>query len=762
MAESRARRGLFQDAANSDGVDEDDNNLIIVDSDGDTSSGEQLMSSQEEIFSQDLLEGAFQQSAIEEESTGFPSPFDTRLELVSPESRFVSPLDKMIDDKKDPVMAMAFHFIAQKCMHRVSHNGAAALWDFMVYKDDLIQEAKKVWSATKGALKTDGTVLGLPSYRTVMRMAQAQIPPVSIEVVLRRSETGEFVTLSDLVAFPRKRYPKNEWKVVFELSKVKLSSILELHDKRSRDKCREIILGFDSIPIDKSGSTWDVVACKFKSCATVFPLLLLKRRTKGSTEIPPGASKYDWLTLLRLVLDQIRHCGCRLLFIVADAPVRAQLTGIKQHNGYYSCIYCKIQGAPHRALRSKRQTIYFSVTHRGHPPAARALNDHHETLRAIAKASSRTRQVDRKVAQGVVLKSPLLQVAGFNMFRQVPTEYMHSVCLGVVKRTFEAAFDCGTSVRPNFRIDDQASMERISRIMQYNVRVPSDFKRMPRELDVPNWKASEWRNLAIYYFPVVLADLMDQERPELHDIFALIAYIVRYYMLDSQNLPRRPLTPIMELQYLFQKRYELVFGPHNCTYNLHAFYHLREVRDLGPIQESSAFGMEDFYGMLKDLVKGKTMTSSIGKQAMEAALLRISVGHVCEKSLLPIKTYITPKTDDTLVYTEDLVSGDKYKFYEVREVKDNGHFGAVQLTVHSWQISLLRDADKDGTGKPTKTKRVDADDINIDFGDVGAFFQDSSAPRLPQVDLSPAVIKGKAIRIDNKIVAVPYGLLLEN
>jgi hypothetical protein len=35
-------------------------------------------------------------------------------------------------------------------------------------------------------------------------------------------------------------------------------------------------------------------------------------------------------------------------------------------------------------------------------------------------------------------------------------------------------------------------------------RVPSEFSRRPRELDFPNLKAEEYRNLLIFYFPAIL------------------------------------------------------------------------------------------------------------------------------------------------------------------------------------------------------------------------------------------------------------------
>ena len=95
----------------------------------------------------------------------------------------------------------------------------------------------------------------------------------------------------------------------------------------------------------------------------------------------------------------------------------------------------------------------------------------------------------------------------------------------------------------------------------------------------------------------------------------MMAYLVRAFLADDwsfrKDLPSYSLRKLLDD---FYERYEEVFGPEKCTYNLHVMSHLDLVRERAPLTESSAFLFERSYGALKMFTRhGKV---SKGKRAM--------------------------------------------------------------------------------------------------------------------------------------------------
>ena len=111
----------------------------------------------------------------------------------------------------------------------------------------------------------------------------------------------------------------------------------------------------------------------------------------------------------------------------------------------------------------------------------------------------------------------------------------------------------------------------------------------------------------------------------------------------------------------FYKLYEKTFGVSNCSYSIHTLIsHLLQLRQLGPLTETSAFVFESFYGEIRNSFYPGT--PSIIKQILETIMLKRSLsGHVCEKSVY-LSNYETARQNNSLVYT--YVDG-KYNIYKI-------------------------------------------------------------------------------------------------
>ena len=90
----------------------------------------------------------------------------------------------------------------------------------------------------------------------------------------------------------------------------------------------------------------------------------------------------------------------------------------------------------------------------------------------------------------------MFDIPDFDIINDVPNEYMHNVCLGVVKLLFLLTFDVGVSRIKGIRhqIVTQLSEKLLA------VKNPSEFSRRTQIIDFANFKAQEWQNFFLFFF----------------------------------------------------------------------------------------------------------------------------------------------------------------------------------------------------------------------------------------------------------------------
>lgn len=137
-------------------------------------------------------------------------------------------------------------------------------------------------------------------------------------------------------------------------------------------------------------------------------------------------------------------------FVICDAPARTFIKCVKQYSGYYGCDKCIQEGEwigkmTFPATSSPLRTDESFLNMDG--------EDHH------------------------IGESPLTDV-NFGMVSQIPIDYMHLVCLGVMKRLLllwiKSPLPCRLSARSVLQIS--------SNLLSLKNCVPSDFARQPRSL----------------------------------------------------------------------------------------------------------------------------------------------------------------------------------------------------------------------------------------------------------------------------------------
>lgn len=130
---------------------------------------------------------------------------------------------------------------------------------------------------------------------------------------------------------------------------------------------------------------------------------------------------------------------------------------------------------------------------------------------------------------------------------------------------------------------------------------PGDFNRKPRSLvELPRWKATEFRQFVLYTGPVVLQDKIPQTYLNHFNSLHLAVFI-----LSNNDLIRKHGSYANTLLKYFVEQFSSLYGKENISYNVHGLLHVcDDVKVFGNLNNYSAFPFENYLGQLKNLIKG--------------------------------------------------------------------------------------------------------------------------------------------------------------
>ena len=130
----------------------------------------------------------------------------------------------------------------------------------------------------------------------------------------------------------------------------------------------------------------------------------------------------------------------------------------------------------------------------------RTLNKIHDITMAIItgqNSDAESEELSREEKVGIVGPSVLFHQPHFNMINNLPAEYMHLVALGVVKRLLELTFKL-REVRPKLSKRPLTHPKYFNEKIR-DIRVPREFSRRCRQLDLSIMKAQELRNILLFF-----------------------------------------------------------------------------------------------------------------------------------------------------------------------------------------------------------------------------------------------------------------------
>ncbi|XP_055927964.1 uncharacterized protein LOC129959167 [Argiope bruennichi] len=335
----------------------------------------------------------------------------------------------------------------------------------------------------------------------------------------------------------------------------------------------DLSFNIDGLPLYKSSNKqfWTIL-CKIDQTldGRPFPVAIFCGSSK-----PTNVKEFlsDFIDELASLADGQSDIGYQINVksFICDSPARSFVKCIKNHNGYFGCERCWQKGK------------WFSRM---------TFQDCNSPKR---KDSDFLKFSDDDDNEHIRDKLPLLKL-NLGLITQFPLDYMHLVCLGVMRKLLVSWIRGPLGIRLCSRDIDILSNNLIS----FAKYIPNELPRKPRSLrEVDRWKATEFRMFLLYLGPIVLKNLLS------HDCYAhFLSLHIAIRILSNKVCIAEHLPYARQLLLNFVKKGRSLYGPEFLVYNVHNLIHLGDdVEKYGPLDSFSSFPFENYLGQLKGLLR---------------------------------------------------------------------------------------------------------------------------------------------------------------
>ena len=352
----------------------------------------------------------------------------------------------------------------------------------------------------------------------------------------------------------------------------------------------EIGMNIDGLPIFKStnDSLWPIlVGIVNIEPPVVFPVAFSFGKSKPSDLEFLKETVFDLDSILKngLKINAQKHLTVSLRCIVCDAPAKAMVKGVKLVSGYYGCDRCEVKGI------WDGKVIYD------------------ETRNLPLRTNQRFR--NRANPQHHKFDTPFTKIESLNMISHFPIDYMHLLCLGVMKRLILLWLRGPRSVR---LCQGQINImnDRMSAFKKY---IPNCFARKPRSFsEIDRWKATEFRQFLLYTGKFILKGILPENQYQ-HFITLNVAISILLGEKKDQDCYEYA----NSLLVYFVEEAKLIYEQGILVYNVHGLLHLVEdARLFGSLDNHSAFLYESYMQTIKRSVRsGKNVLAQIVRRTQE-------------------------------------------------------------------------------------------------------------------------------------------------
>ncbi|TNN13542.1 transposase domain-containing isoform 2 [Schistosoma japonicum] len=357
----------------------------------------------------------------------------------------------------------------------------------------------------------------------------------------------------------------------------KLKSLLQ-SDSLITATSLQIQLNIDGLTIYKNSShqIWPILCRISKPLVTdVFVVGVYGGPTKPSNVNQFLADIVDELTTILnngVFINNSRCVKCSLAAVICDTPARSTVKMVCGHTSRRGCDKCFAQ-----CRRMSNKMVFPVDKHENRTDLSFRMQEdsyHHVGRSAFERLS-------------------------IDMVKCFPLDYMHLVCLGVVKKICQLWKDLATERR-------YGTHPNVIKLINDNITaswsyIPRDFQRKCRPIGEHNhWKATECKQFLLYIGPCILDKLLPKL---LYEHFMELAFSI--YVLCSQPLHITFLEVIGDQLVHFVNNFAAIYGEQHVVYNVHGLVHLADdVKQHGILDHFSTFPFENFISRLRRLIHG--------------------------------------------------------------------------------------------------------------------------------------------------------------
>jgi len=343
----------------------------------------------------------------------------------------------------------------------------------------------------------------------------------------------------------------------------------------------ELWFNIDGLPIDKKGKSFWPILCGLCVNNSIKPFIIgayfgAKKPCDVHEYLFPFIEELNDLLNNGLEINDNTLISIQMKGIIADAPARAFIKQCKGHSGYFGCEKCVVEGD------YLQGSVCFPDETAEERTNESFLNRHNEEHHV-----------------GI---SPLLQISGIGLVSDIPLDYMHLCCLGIMKKILHCVVR-GSKV-PNACGPIRLSKDQIllvnKRMKIISKWLCSDFARVPRNLnEYHTFKATELRQIMLYSGPFLFKHIISLPAYNNFIIFNIVMRILSCTKtVYSQNEYAQSLAKH------FVKTFGHVFGRGNVSYNVHSFIHLpNDAKKYGVVDNFSSFPYENYLQHIKKILQ---------------------------------------------------------------------------------------------------------------------------------------------------------------
>lgn len=350
-----------------------------------------------------------------------------------------------------------------------------------------------------------------------------------------------------------------------------LKRSIQIYSKFIKENKIKLNINIDGVPLCKSSGSqfWPIMASIEDVDTYTSPFIIgvyhsMCKPNNANEFLLDFVNDFTLLSQTGIIVSNKKYT-ITLNAILCDAPAKSFITYTKGHTGYFSCTKCIQEGD-----FVKNRVVFPEI---------------HNTLRTNDTFKNRI-HIEHHIGDSI------LENLGIGMVSQIPLDYMHLVCLGVVKRLLQLWIKGNKNIR--------LSSEAVNSVSRYLIAskslIPAEFARKPRSLnDIDRWKATELRQFLLYTGIVVMKSVLPTN---CYNHFLSLSVGIRILTDEQLCVPFNAYANSLLLY--FVSNYGNIYGSEYISHNVHNLLHLsNDVLNFGSLDKFSCFKFENHMQKIK-------------------------------------------------------------------------------------------------------------------------------------------------------------------